>query len=166
MKRVNNIIFHLWKFYRELKLYGITHLTISLHKRTKIIQDRLLELKSDGFYTVRVNCYLDEDNLADVDHVFHFCQRNNIQLTICEDLRLSSNIDYDSSKMLRDYHMIDMSYEEIKYKHQNVFISREHNFRFWVYRHLNHYDYNNIIVMPNGDITITFDDIIQCKGSE
>ena len=67
---------------------------------------------------------------------------------------------------MRDFNMIDSSYKEIKYKHQNVFFSEEHNFRFWVYRHLDHYDYNNIIVMPNGDITITFDDIIHCKGNE
>lgn len=153
-------------FYRDLKLYGITHLTFSLHKNTKVIEQRLLELKSDGFYTVRVNCYLDPDNLSDVGYVFNFCQKHKIQLTICEDLRLSSDINYDSTKMMRDFNIIDASYKEIKYKHQNVFFSQEHNFRFWVYRHLDQYDYNNIIVMPNGDITITFDDIIHCKGNE
>lgn len=153
-------------FYRDLKLYGITHLTFSLHKRTPIIEERLLELKSDGFYTVRVNCYLDENNLNDVAYVFNFCQKHKIQLTVCEDLRLSAEVTYDSTKMLRESGIIDNSYKEIKYKHQNVFFSQEHNFRFWVYRHLNHYDYNNIIVMPNGDITITFDDIIHCKGNE
>ncbi len=153
-------------FYRNLKLYGITHLTFSLHKATKFIEDRLLELKSDGFYTVRVNCYLDTENFSDVAYVFNFCQRHKIQLTICEDLRLSSDVTYDSTKLLRDSGTIDMTYHEEKFKHQNVFYSKEHNFRFWVYRHLNHYDYNNIIVMPNGDITITFDDIIHCQGSE
>ena len=154
------------EFYNNLKIYGITHLSISLHKKTKIIEDKILQLKSDGFYTVRVNCYLDTDNLQDVKYVFDFCQLHKIQLTICEDLRLSANIDYDSSKILRDFNIIDMTYIEEKFNHQNVFQSKEHNFRFWVYRHLNHYDYNNIIVMPNGDITITFDDIINCEGSE
>ena len=153
-------------FYKELKLYGITHITFSLHRATRLIEDRLLELKSDGFYTVRVNCYLDTDNFNDVAYVFNFCQRNKIQLTICEDLRLSSDVDYNSTFLLRESGTIDLTYIEEKFKHQNVFYSKEHNFRFWVYKHLNHYDYNNIIVMPNGDITITFDDIIHCKGSE
>lgn len=153
-------------FYRDLKLYGITHLTFSLHKKAKKTEDRLLELKADGFYSVRVNCYLDIDKMQNVAHVFKFCQENKIQLTICEDLRLSSDITYDSTKLLLDNGIIDSTYVETKFKHQNVFYSKEHNFRFWVYRHLNQYDYNNIIVMPNGDITITFDDIIHCKGNE
>ena len=153
-------------FYRDLKLYGITHLTFSLHKRQKKIEERLIELKSDGFYTTRVNCYLDVDNISNVKYVFDFCQVNKIQLTLCEDLRLSADVNYDSTKLLLDNNIIDNTYIEEKFKHQNVFHSKEHNFRFWVYKHLDHYDYNNIIVMPNGDITITFDDIIHCKGNE
>lgn len=153
-------------FYKNVKLYGITHLTFSLHKHTPMIEERLLELKSDGFYTVRVNCYLDDNNLQDVKHVFDFCQKHKIQLTICEDLRLSSEVNYNSTELLRNSNIIDSSYIEERFKHQNVFYSVEHNFRFWVYRHLNNYDYNNIIVMPNGDITITFDDIIHCKGNK
>ena len=163
-KSVTSNGYGVMSFYRNLKLYGITHLTFSLHKRTPFIEERLLELKSDGFYTVRVNCYLDENNLQDVKYVFDFCEKNKIQLTICEDLRLSANITYDSSALLVP--VIGNTYIETKFKHQNVFYSVENNFRFWVYRHLNHYDYNNIIVMPNGDITITFDDIIHCKGNE
>ena len=155
-----------FSFYKNLKLYGITHLTFSLHKKNKFIEDRLILLKSDGFYTVRVNCYLDIDNIQNVAYVLDFCKEHKIQLTICEDLRLSSNVDYDSTKLLKDNYIIDDTYIEEKFKHQNVFYSEAHNFRFWVYRHLNHYDYNNIIVMPNGDITITFDDIIHCKGNE
>lgn len=153
-------------FYRDLKLFGITHLTFSLHKNTPKIEERIIELKQDGFYTFRVNCYLDENNVSDVAHVVDFCSKNNVQLTLCEDLRLSSVVDYDSTLLLRENNIIDDSYIEEKFNHQNVFYSRKHNFRFWVYRHLNHYDYNNIIVMPNGDITITFDDIIHCKGNE
>lgn len=153
-------------FYRNLKLYGITHLTFSLHKNTPFIEKRLLELKSDGFYTVRVNCYLNENNLDDVNYVLRFCEKNKIQLTICEDLKLSTDIKYDSTKLLYDNKIINNKYIEEKHKHQNIFYSIENNFKFWVYKHLNHYDYNNIIIMPNGDITITFDDIINCKGNE
>ena len=83
-----------------------------------------------------------------------------------DSLRLSADINYDSTQVLLEHGIIDDSYVVEQFSHQNVFYSRKHNFRFWVYRHLNHYDYNNIIVMPNGDITITFDDIIHCKGNE
>lgn len=154
------------EFYRDLKLFGITHLTFSLHKDTPKIEERIIELKQDGFYTFRVNCYLDAENLDNVKHVVDFCNRNNVQLTVCEDLRLSADINYDSTQVLLEHGIIDDSYVVEQFSHQNVFYSRKHNFRFWVYRHLNHYDYNNIIVMPNGDITITFDDIIHCKGNE
>lgn len=153
-------------FYRNLKLYGITHLTFSLHKKTPRIEEKILELKSDGFYTFRLNCFLDTNNLDDVAYVVNFCQENNVQLTVCEDLRLSANVDYDSTQIMMDNGIIDDTYIVEKFQHQNVFYSEKHNFRFWVYRHLNHYDYNNIIVMPNGDITITFDDIIHCEGNE
>lgn len=151
-------------FYKKSKLYGITHFTTSLHGKNTKLEEKLIELKKDGFLTARVNCFFDIENLDKVKYVFDFCKKNDIQLTICEDLRLSEDVNFNSSKTLYKY-IINDSYEEIKHKHQFIYVSEKENYKFWVYKHLDHYDYNNVIIMPNGDITMTFDDIIDCKGN-
>jgi hypothetical protein len=38
-------------------------------------------------------------------------------------------------------------------------------YRFWVYHHIDHYDYNNIIVLPDGTLTMVFDDVMVCAGA-
>lgn len=149
------------EYYLKSKLLGISHITFSLHNDLhKSVEDKLVILKNDGFFTVRVNCYLNMDKLEDVKYVIDFCTENKIQLTLCEDLRLSSEIDYDSANILTQTGIIDSTYVIDRYRHQSILTSEHHNFRIWIYKHLNHYDYNNIIVKPDGTLTMTFDDII------
>jgi molybdenum cofactor biosynthesis enzyme MoaA len=152
-------------YYKDSKLIGITHITFSLHNSNfKEVEEKLLILKNDGFFTVRVNCFLDFDNVDNVKYVFEFCSKNNIQLTLCEDLRLDQKVDkLKSESFLLENKIIDDSYNLDIYKHQTIFSSIKNNYRFWVYKHLDHYDYNNIIIKPDGDITMTFDDIINSK---
>ncbi len=152
------------EFYKKLKLYGITNITISFHNKDAIVERTLLELKKDGFYTVRVNCFLYK-NIENVKYVFNFCKDNDIQLTLCEDLNLSNSENFDSSNFLYK-HILNDSYKEENSLNQSIFCSEDDNYIFWVYRHFNHYNYDNLIVMPNGNVTCDFDDILNCQGSK
>ena len=75
-------------FYKKSKLYGITHITLSLHNNTSKNVERLFdELKYDNFYTKRVNCFFTESEVNNVKYVYNYCKDNQIPLTLCEDLR-------------------------------------------------------------------------------
>jgi len=137
-------------FYNSLKLYGITHLTFSLHEKNTYVENIIKQLSKSGFYTVRVNCYLSEDS-SKTKYVLNFCEKYDIQLTLCEDLGGVNINNYDFSK-----------YQKIEYKHQTIF--QNGNFRFWLYHHIDKYDYNNLIIMPNGKTTVCFNDVIDGKN--
>lgn len=147
-------------FYESLSKYGITNITFSLHQRDSIIEDKILKIAHNGFFTVRVNCFMEENNFDDIfETIYPFCVKNNIPLTLCEDLIFGSK-DINSDVMIQT---------QLKdavptfHKHQTVW--RDVNFRFWVYKHQDQYDYNNLIVLPNGTVTMTFDDVIVGKGA-
>jgi MoaA/NifB/PqqE/SkfB family radical SAM enzyme len=152
------------EFYQSLKKYGITHFSFSLHNISKVtekIRNKIIALKSSGFFTVRVNCYFSENNIEDVLGILNFCIENDVQLTLCEDLRLGQN-PANSHEILIKYLS---NYEVTKYKHQYIYWLKDNNYKFWVYKHLDHYDYNNLIVLPDGSTTITFDDVQECRGN-
>ena len=152
-------------FYNDLKLVGITHLSFSLHNTNSCndkLMEKMLRLSHSGFYTVRVNCYFDEENLENVKNVILFCKENDIQLTLCEDLRCENSVDYYSPNILKQI-LPDYKYDISFYKHEYI-VNFDH-WQLWIYRHLNHYDYNNLIILPDGSTTDTFDDVQECKGN-
>lgn len=156
-------------FYRKAKLYGITHVTLSLHQQNEQVEQLLCRLARDGFYTVRVNCFLHRDRLPAAAYVYRFCRDNLIQLTLCEDLR-SGCAPPPTVEEIKEHvlHAPAHAYRVQKHKHQDVWTSlwgEGGYYRFWVYHHIDHYDYNNIIVLPDGSLTMTFDDVMMCAGA-
>jgi hypothetical protein len=157
-------------FYRKAKLYGITHITLSLHAPSAQVEQLARRVARDGFYTVRVNCFLHRDRLEQAQYVYHFCRANHIQLTLCEDLR-HDGADPPTPAEIREHVLADAVSHEYRvqhHKHQDVWTrlwGKGAPYRFWVYHHIDHYDYNNIIVLPDGSLTMTFDDVMVCAGA-
>ncbi len=156
-------------FYRKAKVYGITHITLSLHGPDPQVELLARRLASDGFFTVRINCFLHRDRLTEAAYVYRFCLANLIQLTLCEDLRPDC-MDPPTAEEIREHVVEDQrsDYRVQRYKHQDVWTSPwlpDGYYRFWVYHHADHYDYNNLIVLPDGSLTMTFDDVMVCAGA-
>ena len=149
------------EFYKETKKYGITHFSFSLHKRNPKTESKILKLARSGFFTIRVNCFFSEERMKEVEEVLSFCIENDIQLTLCEDLRLSKN-PKNSETILKK---IVKNYKIERYKLQSIYWLKDNKFRFWVYKHLDNYDYNNLIILPDGSTTITFNDVMDCHGN-
>lgn len=152
-------------FYEKTKLHGISHLTFSLHSVTPFssLQDKILKLAQDGFFTVRVNCFIDETKIINYLDVIDFCMRNKIQLTLCEDLKFDSET--SKYKDILKHKLSPYELEIKEYKHQDIYTVHKWNYRFWVYHHADHYDYNNLIVLPDGTTSMTFDDVLNGKGN-
>jgi molybdenum cofactor biosynthesis enzyme MoaA len=154
------------KYYSMLKIYGITHFTFSIHNAedARRLSSTIEKLSWGGFYTIRANCYLDMDHPENVLDVYEFCKLHNIQLTFCEDLKLDATVAFRAAyDLLKRAIPHDFNYyRAMPYKHQDIYISDK--YMFWVYHHLDHYDYDNIIILPNGDLTVTFDDVLFGKG--
>jgi len=153
-------------FYHAVKLHGITHITLSLHGPNKRVETLAQDLAQDGFYTVRINCFLHQDHLDAARYVYCFCRDNRIQLTLCEDLRPDCIKPPSPKQISEDVLKLESPhYVMRRYKHQDVWTNPVTHYRFWVYHHIDHYDYNNIIVLPDGSLTMTFDDVMVCAGS-
>jgi molybdenum cofactor biosynthesis enzyme MoaA len=148
-------------FYDHLKLYGATHLTFSLNNMFSLdLMNRIKHLSKSGFYTVRVNCYLDKECPGKIRDIFNFCYEHDLQLTLCGDLIKEAK---DSAKWL--YKNLNLEdYRVFIHKHQAIFISEKREYKFWLYKHLDNYDYNNLIVLPNGETTLCFNDVIEGRG--
>lgn len=155
-----------WGFYHKAKIYGITHITLSMHGSNTHVADKAMTLARSGFYTVRLNCFLHRDHLEDARRVYLFCRGTGIQLTLCEDLRKDC-IAPPTKEEIEEHVLQDEAdnYVRHRYKHQDVWVDPVHNFRFWVYHHLDHYDYDNLIILPDGTLTKTFDDVMLCAGA-
>jgi len=156
-------------FYQQAKLFGVTHITLSLHGPNARVEQLACRLAHDGFYTVRVNCFLHRDHLEKAAHVYQFCRANSIQLTLCEDLRPDC-ASPPSIMEIKEHVLRDLgTYRVQRHKHQDVWTSdcscNSAPYRFWVYHHIDHYDYNNLIVLPDGTLTMTFDDVMVCAGA-
>lgn len=39
-------------------------------------------------------------------------------------------------------------------------------YSFWVYKHNDNYQNDNLIVLPNGETTFDFNDVINCKSAQ
>lgn len=159
-------------FYRSLKMYGITHLTFSLHNPDPDVEARIIALAHDGFFTVRVNCFmdLDQSHWQRIRYVYDFCRRNMVQLTLCEDLRQGESVlseDYSQQTIYLLAQILGLERAGVDFsesKNQILVRVMEHEFLFWIYRHRDNYDYNNVIVLPDGSLTMTFDDVLNGKG--
>jgi len=147
------------EIYKELALYGITHLSFSLHGKNSKLEKKILELKSSGFFTVRVNCFAHSSD-SNLKYVYDFCKDNQVQLTMCEDLRNEINEDV-TNHLIKLFNIKDPIVQ--KHKFQHIVIDRNNMFRFWIYKHLDHYDYNNYIIIPSGKIITNFDDVIKSE---
>lgn len=148
-------------FYSNLNKYGINNITFSINGfiNTNLV-NKLKKLKKTGMYKIRINTVLDVNNIKNLLDVLHFCIKNDFQLTICEDMRLQPNY----SKSILEQELLD--FEIIKEENQyNIYRLKERNYEFWVYKHQNHYDFDNLIILPDGTTTYDFDDVINCKGN-
>jgi len=146
--------------YESLALYGITHLSFSLHGKNKKLEDKLKYLAKSGFFTIRVNCFAHQ-NIENLRYVYDFCASNKIQLTFCEDLR--NKIVEDVTDKIVRFVVGHSDVEIIRHKFQHIIIDNKRKFRCWIYKHLDSYDYNNYIILPTGKIVDNFDLVIQSK---
>ena len=151
-------------WYLSLQNFGITHFTVSVHEYSEQRMNLIGKLAQQAFCSIRVNCYLDENNIDNVKGVFNICCNNRIPLTICEDLtHKGKDVEQLIDKICFSQ---SVQWEKIHYKHQLIYSNYLLNYTFWLYFHQDHYDYNNLIILPNGDVTVMFDDVISGKGSK
>ena len=109
---------------------------------------------------MRVNSYILEEKWTSV---YLFAKRTGINLTLCEELREDNQAVFESLPMVRE--LIDKGELQMvrKNKHEMVFTDSD-GYQFWNYLHQDNYDYNNLIVLPDGTLTDDFGDCVNQKG--
>lgn len=154
------------EFYKNLFEIGVNNITFSLSTldeeeyknivnvpvSCKKYQDKIIEIAKFG--QVRINSYIYPKN---VESIYKFCKRNNLKLTFCEELREENQCVFAELKKTYQFQVKQKSKFEIVYKDKD-------GFEFWNYIHQDHYDYNNLIMLPDGTFTDDFGDVVQQKG--
>jgi MoaA/NifB/PqqE/SkfB family radical SAM enzyme len=152
-------------YYKSLHMYGISHITFSVNTTEELhsLYTKILIIKNSGYYTVRINCCVDEENYENIKEIYEFCKLFNISLTFCEDM--NSNIDFKNSKISQKAISDIKNYQIIDHENQVIYKNFKDNFQFWVFKHHNNYGNQEIHILPNGELTMNFQDVINGNGS-
>lgn len=145
-------------WYETLFSKNIANITFSMPCLNKSICDKLIHLSKIG--NVRVNCFFDRLNPKKPEEVLNFCRVNNINLTLCEDIYKKELYKENLLDGLNLFDVIDIEDNE-----QYCIITLSDNYKFWIYRHVNNYDNDNVIILPNGNITYDFNDVVNGLGN-
>jgi|GEM_PF-3176938 len=154
------------EFYENLFAVGVNNLTFSLvsldeEEYQEIVgvpvsnqeyQKKIVEVAKFG--PVRINSYIYPHN---VESVYRFCKKNNLKLTFCEELKAENKEVFSRLTVANQFEVKQQSKFEIIYKDKD-------GFEFWNYLHQDHYDYNNVVMMPDGSFSDDFGDVVQQKG--
>lgn len=155
------------EFYKELFEVGVNNITFSLSTldeeeymnmvnvpvSCQKYQDKIVQAAKFG--QVRINAYIYPKN---VEPMYKFCKKNNLKLTFCEELREENQCVFANLKKAYDFTVKEKSKFEIIYKDKD-------GYEFWNYIHQDNYDYNNLIMLPDGSFTDDFGDVVNQKGT-
>lgn len=144
------------EWYRSLYKFGISNITFSMPILDYINLQKVNTIASMASMTTRLNCFFDINNAKDV---LNYAKNNYIPLTLCTDI----------NKVQSDEEIIEMissicSPVSIQ-NFDNFIIVQLDDYSFWVAKHLNNYNHDNLIILPDGSITDDFNDVIHCKGA-
>jgi molybdenum cofactor biosynthesis enzyme MoaA len=157
------------EFYGSLHRHGIDNVTFSLQTldpvsykeitRQSVMSldeyiGKILRLRQQGKVNVRINSFIFPKT---VNEVYNFCKQNNLDLTFCEELNFGAKSIFDTMPLPKGVR------KKFENKHQNIYVD-EDGFEFWNYKHIDKYDYNNLIMLPDGTLTDDFGDVIMQEG--
>jgi len=154
------------EFYKNLFNVGVNNITFSLSTLDEVeycdivnvpvscaqYQVKIVEVSKFG--QVRVNAYIYPKN---IDSIYQFCKKNNLKLTFCEELKEDNQCVFAD---LEKAHQFTVSH---KSKFEIIYTDTD-GFEFWNYIHQDHYDYNNVVMLPDGTFSDDFGDVVQQKG--
>jgi len=106
--------------------------------------------------TTRLNCFFDIDNAKDV---LNYAKSNYIPLTLCTDITRAQSDEEIIDMISNICSPVNMQ------NFDNFIIVQLNDYNFWVAKHSNNYNRDNLIILPNGGITDDFNDVIHCKGA-
>lgn len=145
-----------YEWYKSLHLYGINHYNFSM----PVLQDKVLstveKLSKLSYFTTRLNVFFDINNAKEV---LKFAMKNEIEMTLCADIlkaQPAEEIKEMIYKVCQPTNLKEFSHNFI------VYIG---NYSFWVYKHDDNYQNDNLIILPNGETTLDFNDVVNCKGA-
>jgi len=154
------------EFYKNLFLAGVNNITFSLstldeEEYKQIVnvptscqayQKKIIEVSKHG--QVRINAYIYPKN---VKAIYEFCKKNKLKLTFCEELKAENEHVFAALEAVNQFTVKQQSKFEIIYRDQD-------GFEFWNYIHQDHYDYNNVVMLPDGSFSDDFGDVVAQKG--
>lgn len=155
------------EFYKRLFLIGVNNITFSLsttdeQEYKKVVglnvsvteyMEKIKKVAQAG--QVRVNSYIYPKNVSDI---YLFCKENKLKLTFCEELKKENQHVFREINRISNLKCVRKSKFEIVYQDTG-------GFEFWNYLHQDSYDYNNLIMLPNGSFTDDFGDVVKQKGN-
>jgi hypothetical protein len=147
-----------FSFYKECIQCGLDAITFSIHKKNEELEEKILALKMERI-PVRVNCYLDFNKIQNAQQTFRFCDNNDISLTFCTDLR-----EKEKFNLMKLGDLIDIGkphYYKIKESHAICKVME--GITFWIFWSSDYEDAPNTIILPSGEITTSFKDVINGK---
>lgn len=146
------------EWYKSLFNKGVTNISFSLYSihLTKII-DKMKAIKPYG--SVRANCFFNRESDMP-SKVLQLCRKNGFNLTLCEDIYKNEYHKDDIVKGLN----IDDEIANIEDNEQSVIVKLFDDYQFWIFRHIENYNNDNFIVLPNGTITFDFNDVTKGVG--
>jgi hypothetical protein len=124
--------------------------------------DKIYQLKIYGSFILRANVYFDIDNPLKIKEIFKFCMNARIQLTFCIDIK-SSTSDLPDSKDILNMLNQDPIHWNVS-EHVNHMTFKNNEYIFWVFHHKENYKNDNYIILPSGELTCNFKNVIDCRG--
>lgn len=113
------------------------------------------EVRAWGRCSIRINAYAHAGNALDY---YRYCKARGLRLTLCEDL-VSSATAREQALALPGLTVVHD--DALRRIHQDA-----DGFQVWQYRHVPHFcDYDNLIVLPDGTITVDFADVLTQRGA-
>lgn len=154
------------EFYENLFVVGVNNLTFSLVSLDEVEYKEIVGVPVSSreyqqkivavakFGPVRINSYIYPHN---VEPIYKFCKKNKLKLTFCEELKSENKEVFSKLAVTNKFEVQQQSKFEIIYKDKD-------GFEFWNYLHQDHYDYNNVVMMPDGSFSDDFGDVVAQKG--
>lgn len=151
-------------WYKSLKNEGITKIIFSCHspEDINIMLPKIETISKSAFFTARVNCFLNKQNISLVKNVVEICQEKDFPLTLCYDIKCSADdrIIYDDMETMTSY----LSPGRLSEIRDNFTIVHcKNNYQYWIYYHKENVK-NNLIILPDCSTTDDFTDVENCKG--
>jgi len=146
-------------YYEKLPLYGINNITFSLNELGDSLKSKIEMLGTNSFFTIRTNIYLNLNNYEKIERLLCYCMSHHIPATFCADIKSSVP---ETSEIIK---FLDLSNWNVS-EHPNhiVFTNEEYIYSFWVFHHKGNYKGDNYIILPNGQITSNFKNVLDCRG--